>query len=94
MPSLSPHQEAADDLDASGSDVIAERRQKGPSEYELQRAANIAENQKLLASLGLSKGGSGVIGLEKSSKKVKRGKGEKEKRYAVCLFYAAYSTMV
>jgi hypothetical protein len=92
MPSLSSHQEAADD--ASDSDVIVERRQKGPSEYELQREANIAKNQKLLASLGLSMGGSGVLGLEKSSKKVKRGKGEKGKRYAFCLFCAAYPTMI
>ena len=95
MPSLS-HEGTPDNSNDSDDHAIAEtrRRQDGPSEYELQRQANIAENQKLLASLGLSKGGSGAIGLDKSSKKVKRGKGEKGKKYAVCLFCGAYRTMV
>lgn len=70
---------------------IAEKRQQGPSEYELRREANIAENQKLLASLGLSEGGSSVI--DKSSSKVKRKKGDKGKRYAFCSFNT-YTSMV
>jgi hypothetical protein len=91
MPSLS-HEGTPDN--SNDSDAIAETRRQGPSEYELRRQANIAENQKPLASLGLSKGGSGAIGLDKSSKKVKRKKGEKEKKCAVCLFCGAYPTMI
>ena len=55
MPSLS-HQGTPNNL--SDLDAVAERRQDGPSEYELQRQANIAENQKLLASLGVRATGS------------------------------------
>jgi hypothetical protein len=62
---------------------MAERRQEGPSEYELRREANIAENRQLLASLGLLEGGSSL--LDNPLSKVKRKKGDKEKRYAFCL---------
>lgn len=72
---------------------IPERQKLGPSDYELQREANIAENKRLLASLGLSKGGSGFIDKSESSSKVKRKKGEKGKRYAFCLL-VAYPNMI
>jgi hypothetical protein len=55
-----------------------QKRKHGPSEYELRREANIAENQQLLASLGLSEGGNNAI-LGKSLTKEKRKKGEKGK---------------
>jgi hypothetical protein len=72
-----------------------QRRQHGPSEYELRREANIAENKRLLDSLGLSKGGSSAI-LDGSPANVKRNKGEKEKgkRYVFCLFCTAYPSMI
>ena len=82
MPSLS-HQGTPDN--SNDLDAVAERRQHGLSEYELQREANIAENQKLLASLGLLEGGGSSIDLDKSSKKGKGKKGGKGKRYACCL---------
>jgi hypothetical protein len=93
MPSLS-HQGTPNN--SNDSDAVAERRQDGPSEYELQREANIAENQKLLASLGLLEGGSSSIDLDKSLKKGKGKKGGKEKgkKYVFCSFCAAYSTMI
>jgi hypothetical protein len=91
MKSLS-HQGTPDN--SNDSDAIAEARQDGPSEYALQREANIAENQKLLASLGLLEGGSSSIDLDKSLKKGKGKKGGKGKRYAFCLFCAAYSTII
>jgi hypothetical protein len=59
-----------------------QKRHNGPSEYQLQRDANIAENQQLLASLGLLGGGSAL--LDKSSAKAKEKKGGNEKRYALC----------
>ena len=91
MPSLS-HQGTPNN--SNDSDAIAERRQDGLSKYELRREANIAENQKLLASLGLLEGGSSVIDSDKSLKKVKGKKGEKKKRYTFCLFCAACPTMI
>jgi hypothetical protein len=63
---------------------IAEKRKHGPSEYEQRRQANIAENHRLLASLGLSGGGSSA--LDKLSKGKKK-KGGKEKRYGFCFVY-------
>lgn len=66
----------------STSTNTEERRHNGPSQYQLQRQANIAENQRLLASLGLIEGASNLI--DKPSKK---GKGKKkEKRYVFNLF--------
>ena len=57
----------------------AERQQDGGSEYAMRRDANIAENKRLLASLGLSEGGSSAI-RDKSVTKKGKGKGkEKEK---------------
>jgi len=91
MPSLS-HQGTPDN--SNDLDAIAERQQDGLSEYELRQEANIAENQKLLASLGLLEGGSSAIDSDKSLKKVKRKKGEKRKRYTFCLFCAACPTMI
>lgn len=78
------------------SDAIEERRQDVPSdsEYKLQREANIAENRKLLSSLGLLEGGSSAIDLDKSPKGVNGKKGEKGKRYAFCLFCLAYRPMI
>jgi hypothetical protein len=69
---------------------IAERRQDrgGPSEYELKRNANIAENHRLLDSLGLLH-----IDLKKSSK-TKAKKGEKEKRYVFCMLDESYLTII
>jgi hypothetical protein len=87
--------------DASSSASIADsesetpRRRHGPSEYQLRREANIAENQKLLASLGLSGGGSSAIlgNLPTQTKKGEKGKG-KGKGYAFFFFCIAYRTMV
>jgi hypothetical protein len=73
------------------------RRRDGPSEYQLQREANIAENQKLLARLGLSGGGSSAIlgNLPTQTKKGEKGKGKgKGKGYALFFFCIAYRTMV
>ena len=89
MPGIS-HQGTPDN--SNESDAI-ERRQDGLSEYALKRQANIAENQKLLSSLGLLEGGSSTIDLDKSSKKGKGKKGEKGKRCTICLFCAAYPTI-
>ena len=90
------HQGTPDNSNAS--DAIEKRPQLegGPSEYQLQREANIAENQKLLANLGLSEGGSSVIDSNKSSKTSKGKKGEKGKKYTFSLFCAtsSYPTMV
>jgi hypothetical protein len=77
--------------DASIGTSVAEKRKKGPSEYELEREANIAENRQLLASLGLLEAGSSLF--DKSSSKVKRKKREKGKRYAFGLF-GAYPTTI
>jgi len=70
---------------------IGERqeRQHGPSEYALRREANIAQNQQLLVSLGLSEGGSSALLTN-----IKRKKGEKGERYDFCLFSNAYPTMI
>jgi hypothetical protein len=73
--------------DASSSTSTAnsepQKRQHGPSEYELRQAANIAENKRLLASLGLDGGTSAILG--------KRKKGEKGKAKGyVFLFCTAY----
>jgi hypothetical protein len=46
------------------------RKAQGPSEYEKRRQANIEANKVLLASVGLGKGGVGILG--ESSKKKKR----------------------
>jgi hypothetical protein len=69
---------------------IAEKRQHGPSEYELRRQANIAENNRLLAGLGLSEGGSSA--LKKLSSKEKKKNGEKKKRYGFCFVYIVSQT--
>jgi hypothetical protein len=64
--------------DASSSTSIADSETQsrqldhGPSDYEKRRQANIAENRRLLASLGLEGGSSALL---------------KEKGYAFCLFY-------
>lgn len=79
MPSLS-HQGTPE----NSNDLDAEAVANGQSEYELRREANIAENQKLLASLGLSEGGSSaLLGKSPMNEKGKKGKG---KGYAFCLF--------
>ena len=94
MPSLS-HRGTPDDsndLDAiaeSRQSIPPESRRSGPSDYALQREANIAENNKLLASLGLLDVSS-LLGSDKSSKKGKKKKGGEEKRYVFCLFCAAH----
>jgi hypothetical protein len=77
-------------INASTSTSKAKERWHGPSDYELRQQANIAENERLLASLGLSKGGSSLIDPDKSSKNVKGKKGGKEKRYAFGLFLSNY----
>jgi hypothetical protein len=64
---------------------IPVKRKHGPSEYEQRRQANISENHRLLASLGLSGGGSSA--LVKSSAKGKNKKGDKSKRYGFCFAY-------
>lgn len=90
MPSLS-HQGTPSPGDSNEAVIITSlaetpKRQKGPSEYQLRREANIAENQTLLASLGL---GGGNALLDKSSTKGKRKKGGKGKRYSFCFFHTA-----
>jgi hypothetical protein len=79
-----PHQETMTtgiSNDASTSTSIADsetQRRKpedGRSDYAKRRDANIAQNRQLLASLGLSEGGSGILGME-----------AKEKGYGFCLF--------
>ena len=71
MSSLS-HQGTPDDSkEASTSSGVEEKgRQQasGPSEYQRRREANIAENQRILATLGLSGGGSSAL-LDKSPTK-------------------------
>ena len=44
----------------------------GPSEYSKMRKANIAENKKLLASLGLGEGAIGILGESLKKKKKKK----------------------
>ena len=86
MPSLShqgtPSPDNSNEAVISTSLPETQKRQNGPPEYQLQREANIAENQQLLASLGLLGGGSAL--LDKSPTKGKRKKGGQEKRYAFC----------
>jgi hypothetical protein len=83
MSSLS-HQGTPDNSNDSEAEAIAEKQHNGPSEYEMRRQANIAENQKLLANLGLSEGGgSAILGMSPTNEMGKKGKG---KRYALCLF--------
>lgn len=53
--------EGTPDIPDDASMSIAEKRQPGPSAYELRRQANIAENHSILASLGLAKGGSSAL---------------------------------
>ena len=102
MPSIS-HQgtpipgnsnDASTSTNIADSETTTQRRQHGPSEYKLRRESNIAENKRLLASLGLSEGGSSAI-LGKSSTNEKRKKEEKGKvqRY-VFLFCTAYTSMI
>jgi len=75
------HEETPDaGIPDGASTSIAEKRNNGPSEYEQKRQANIAENHLLLASLGLSGGGSSAFKLDKSTKGKKK-KGGREKRY-------------
>ena len=78
--------------ETSTSTIIGERQQHGPSEYEMRQQANIADNQQLLDSLGLSEGGSSV--MKKPLTKVKKAKGNKEKRCAFCLFCSAFLNMI
>ena len=47
-----------------------------------------------MSSLGLLERGSSARVSDKLLKKVKRKKREKEKGYVLCLFYAAYLTMI
>ena len=75
------HQGTPSPDDASGSTSTADsenqrrpKKQKGISDYQARREANIAENKRLLAGLGLSEGGSSAI-LGKSATNVKRKKG-------------------
>lgn len=82
MSSLS-HQGTPDNSNDSEAEAIAEKQHNGPSEYEMRRQANIAENQKLLANLGLSEGGSTILGKSPTNEMRKKGKG---KGYAFCLF--------
>jgi hypothetical protein len=95
LPSLS-HQGTPSPADGSSTsitteDSVIQKRQKGPSDYEMRREAKIAENKRLLASLGLSEGGSNAI-LGKSSTNAKRKKGEKGKgkEFVFCLHYSSY----
>ena len=87
MSSLS-HQGTPDnsnDLDPQASTKIGEERQQhGPSQYELRREANIAENQRLLASLGLLGGGSNALRDKSPTNKGKKGQ---EKGYVLCLLF-------
>jgi hypothetical protein len=72
----------------------AQRRQDGGSEYAMRRDASIAENRQLLASLGLSEGGSSAIRDKLLTKKGEKGKGkEKGKGYAFCLICTCYQNM-
>ena len=74
--------ESNDASSANIADSETPRRRQGPSEYQLQREANIAENQQLLARLGLSGGGSSAILGNLPTEKGK----EKEKGYVLhCL---------
>ena len=102
MPSLShqgtPTPDNSNDASSSTSiaalEVMTQRQQHGPFEYELRQEANNSENKQLLASLGLSEGGSSAI-LEKSSTNEKRKKGEKGKAKGyVFLFYNAHPSMI
>ena len=86
--------DASSSTSIAASVVTTQRQQHGPSEYELRREANIAENKQLLASLGLSEGGSSAI-LGKPSTNEKRKKGEKGKAEGyVFLFYNAHPSMI
>ena len=60
--------------------------EKGPSEYEREREANIARNKKLLADLGLDGGTKELV--EKGSKK---GKGRKiTNEYGITFCYLGH----
>ena len=84
MSSLS-HEETPDaDISDDATPSLPVKRKHGPSEYEKRRQANIAENNRLLASLGLSGGGSSA--LDKLSKG-KGKKGDKPKMYGFCFAY-------
>jgi hypothetical protein len=74
--------EGSPDIPNDASTSIAEKRQPGPSEYELRRQANIAENHRILASLGLAKGGSSALG--KLSLK------RNNKKYGFCFIYIVF----
>ena len=84
MPSLShqgtPSPDDSNEAVISTSLPETQKQQNGPSEYQLQREANIAENRQLLTNLGLL--GSGSALLDKSSAKEKRMNGGKKERYA------------
>lgn len=81
----------SNEASTTGSTGMATKEQHGPSEYELRRKANIEENQRLLASLGLSGGGSSII--DKQSSKGKKKKGAKGERY-FGLFCCAFPSMI
>ena len=91
LSSLSHQGTPSPDNSNEASTSLQEKRQPGPSDYELRRQANIAENEQLLASLGLSKGGSSFIG---KTKKGKKGKGEKVERCAFFFFSSVYLIMI
>jgi len=74
-----------------GTNIAPKKPKHGPSDYELKKQANIEENRKLLAGLGLSNGGSSaILGNSLTNKK----KGEKEERYAFCLFCIVFPTII
>ena len=81
----------SNEASTTGSTRMAAKEQHGPSEYELRRQANIEENQRLLASLGLSGGGSSII--DKQSSRGRRKKGGKGERY-FGLFCCSFSSMI
>ena len=85
-----PSNEGTPEISDEASTSIARKREHGPSEYEVRRKANIEENHCLLASLGLSGGGSST--LDKLSLKGRKKKGG-NKRYGFLLVYMVFPTI-